>query len=218
MEAARRPELVRAARAQRVLQGLARPLRAKIDFYHMSHTAKPEVFWSHSWHGSVPAKVATVFFLHNATAATTRGSVVSRLVLRTSLGMTDPGVRSTRTQYLYTMDPIGQYTLNDIPKEPYILYAVLYHTLTQTLMSALLHILMPEAASARLEHPCPNGHDMPHMLTASRTAVSAGPSHCLQRIYEPAHGIPAASSTDRRAANVLWSGILPTLHVSTAVT
>ena len=69
MEAVR-PELVRAARVQSVLQGLARPLRVKGDFYNLGQAAKPEVFWSHSWHGSVPAKVATVFFLHNATAAT----------------------------------------------------------------------------------------------------------------------------------------------------
>ncbi|CAE7600090.1 Rai14 [Symbiodinium sp. CCMP2592] len=70
-----RTEAVRATRVHNALRCLARPLRYRGDFYHLSQsTSRLDAFWSHSWHGSVSGKVATLFFLHNARAATTAGT------------------------------------------------------------------------------------------------------------------------------------------------
>lgn len=70
-----RPEAVRATRVQNVLHSLARPLRVRGDFYQLSQsTTRLHAFWSHSWHGSVSQKVATLFFLHKAGAAATAGT------------------------------------------------------------------------------------------------------------------------------------------------
>ena len=75
-----RPEVIRATRVQNVLHGLARPLRIYGDFYHLSQsTTRLHAFWSHSWHGSVSGKVATLFFLHKAKAAVTVGTVAAVL-------------------------------------------------------------------------------------------------------------------------------------------
>ncbi|CAE7232167.1 Rai14 [Symbiodinium sp. CCMP2592] len=77
---ATRPDIIRAAPVQHVLRGLARPLRADgdYDFYHLSHTTtRGYTFWSHSWHGSVRRKIATVFFLHLATPATIIGTAAA---------------------------------------------------------------------------------------------------------------------------------------------
>ena len=54
------------------------------DFYRLSQvTTHIHAFWSHSWHGSVRRKIATVFFFHTGTAATvvsTLAAVVTCLV------------------------------------------------------------------------------------------------------------------------------------------
>ncbi|CAE7372953.1 unnamed protein product, partial [Symbiodinium necroappetens] len=49
--------------------------RARADFYHLSQTTtRLHAFWSHSWHGSVSGKVATLFFLTKAGAAAAAGT------------------------------------------------------------------------------------------------------------------------------------------------
>ncbi|CAE7413407.1 Rai14 [Symbiodinium sp. CCMP2592] len=73
---ATRPEIIRAAPVWTVLRGLARPLRGAVgDFYYLSQTTtRLHAFWSHSWHGSAKHKIATIFFLHKASAATILGT------------------------------------------------------------------------------------------------------------------------------------------------
>ncbi|CAE7533111.1 unnamed protein product, partial [Symbiodinium sp. CCMP2456] len=73
---ATRPEMIRAAPVWKILRGLARPLRgAAGDFYDLSQTTtRLNAFWSHSWHGSAKHKIATIFFLHKASAATILGT------------------------------------------------------------------------------------------------------------------------------------------------